>query len=1036
MVRILFVCALWGLAASSLKGEPVISEFMAQNASGHRDDEGEPSDWIEIHNPTADALQLEGYALTDSKDDLQQWTFPKITLPAGGYLLVHASGNSKKQVPEPFRQDERRRRLLDAGLPEGLIDNLSPEQLDRFLRRLNDQQRRVRLPRRHIQALHTNFKLDGDGEFLALVKPDGKTLCHAFEPEFPKQFDNVSYGLIEGDRNRVGYLLEPSPGRPNGPELAGFVEPVEFSAAAGFYQDSLVLTLASATEGAEIRFSMNGSLPSVGSGTVYQKPLTLTKTTTLRVMASKPGYRSPRVQTRTFFFLDDVVRQSDRESPPDWPGNYVNGQELDYGMSREVVEAHSPEVVKASLRALPTLSIVAPLDSLFDRRRGIYVNADRSGRDWEREASVELIHPTGEDGFQIDGGLRMRGGFSRQGANPKHGFRMIFRKEYGKGKLKYPLFGKEGADEYDKIDFRSSMNYSWAMGHGRGNTLLRDVWSRDTQRDMGQPYTRSRFYHLYLNGHYWGIYMTQERAEASFGATYLGGKKEDYDTVKTHGEVADGTGEARGRLFRATLQGFEDEENYFRVQGLTVDGSPNPEYERLVDIDNIIDYMLITFYTGDKDGPGGVFSKGNNYFSIYNRRNPDGFKFFEHDSEHSLGLGQEDMTGSYIDEGRWRMSERQFNVHWLHTRLAASPHYVERFTERTEQHLYGGGALSPEACLERLAKRERTIDQAIIAHSARWGDAGGWDRSRTREDWKEEVDRIREFMAGRNETLIRQLHYRGWYTGLPAPTFTRSGGPVSEPFQLFAKSGEGVIYATTDGSDPRGPDGNRSSSAVRMEIPQVDRISLLRSPALVRAHVPRDGQLGMAWTSLPFDDSAWMVGRSGVGYDTRMDYRQLIGLDLEEVMHAKNTSVYVRTRFALDDLAIVQDGELTLRMRYDDGFVAYLNGERVVAANAPDLADWQATAINDHPDDEARVFADFSLDHARALLREGENVLAIHGMDGESSSDFLITPEIEIVRYSGAEPLRLPAGRTTVQARSFKDGKWSPATILSFVREP
>jgi hypothetical protein len=49
---------------------------------------------------------------------------------------------------------------------------------------------------------------------------------------------------------------------------------------------------------------------------------------------------------------------------------------------------------------------------------------------------------------------------------------------------------------------------------------------------MGQPYTRSRYYHLYLNGQYWGLYYTQERPEASFAASYFGGKKEDYDVIK------------------------------------------------------------------------------------------------------------------------------------------------------------------------------------------------------------------------------------------------------------------------------------------------------------------------------------------------------------------------------------------------------------------------------------------------------------------------------------------------------------------------
>ena len=78
--------------------------------------------------------------------------------------------------------------------------------------------------------------------------------------------------------------------------------------------------------------------------------------------------------------------------------------------------------------------------------------------------------------------------------------------------------------------------------------------------------------------------------------------------------------------------------DYYRVQGMNPDGTRNPEFERLLDVDNVIDYMIITYYTADSDGPGSKCTRPalNNYFGIYNRENPDGWKFFEHDSEHSL----------------------------------------------------------------------------------------------------------------------------------------------------------------------------------------------------------------------------------------------------------------------------------------------------------------------------------------------------------------------------------------------------------------
>lgn len=99
-------------------------------------------------------------------------------------------------------------------------------------------------------------------------------------------------------------------------------------------------------------------------------------------------------------------------------------------------------------------------------------------------------------------GFRIRGGWSRHDEFAKHAFRLFFRSEYGERKLRFPLFGDEGVNEFDKVDLRCSQNYSWSKGGEEAPycTMNRDVFSRDCQRDMLQPYTRSRYYHLYLNG--------------------------------------------------------------------------------------------------------------------------------------------------------------------------------------------------------------------------------------------------------------------------------------------------------------------------------------------------------------------------------------------------------------------------------------------------------------------------------------------------------------------------------------------------------
>lgn len=79
-----------------------------------------------------------------------------------------------------------------------------------------------------------------------------------------------------------------------------------------------------------------------------------------------------------------------------------------------------------ALQSLPSFSVVTDLKHLFDSTTGIYANPGQDGRDWERPCSLELVFPNGAKGFQIDAGIRIRGGFSRSTGNPKHALRFFF----------------------------------------------------------------------------------------------------------------------------------------------------------------------------------------------------------------------------------------------------------------------------------------------------------------------------------------------------------------------------------------------------------------------------------------------------------------------------------------------------------------------------------------------------------------------------------------------------------------------------------
>ena len=83
------------------------------------------------------------------------------------------------------------------------------------------------------------------------------------------------------------------------------------------------------------------------------------------------------------------------------------------------------DLMDDALLDIQSISIVTDPDHLFDPGSGIYVNPQDDGSAWERETSVELINPDGTDGFQINGGILIRGGSSRTSSNPKHSFRLL-----------------------------------------------------------------------------------------------------------------------------------------------------------------------------------------------------------------------------------------------------------------------------------------------------------------------------------------------------------------------------------------------------------------------------------------------------------------------------------------------------------------------------------------------------------------------------------------------------------------------------------
>ncbi len=304
-----------------------------------------------------------------------------------------------------------------------------------------------------------------------------------------------------------------------------------------------------------------------------------------------------------------------------------------------------------------------------------------------------------------------------------------------------------------------------------------------------------------------------------------------------------------------------------------------------------------------------------------------------------------------------------------------------------------------------------------------------------------------------------------------AGTFNGAMGPwagqlsnAGELIQLYNNDGRLMNEVDYDDTDdwPSGPDGSGAS------LTKIDQMSashvaenwthspqiggtigvdnfikpgafrsekIFDNSAEVRAMVPTNGDLGLTWIAPEFDDSGWTTGTLGVGHDgsSRPTYDPFLGLDLDEPPNGQdaipiadvNGSVYMRIHFDAEDVS--RYDRLRLQARFDDGFVAFLNGVEVTSANAPGRNDeagelsWDSLATRSHSDRQAVLFESFDLTQHVGLMKDGENVLAVQGMNqsltgNDTLFDFEIVGDINLV-----PPPVIPVSLNEVAAYNSED---------------
>lgn len=405
-----------------------ISEVMARNESFLSDAHGNYYDWIELKNNTDQDINLKGYTLGKGSGQETKYVFPDYVLPARGFVVLFA----------------------DAEVDLGGTSNYVP------------------------------FSISSSGESLYLCDVD----CNepqVFETGFLGK--NMSSGLNENGE-RVFFEI-PTPGETNSTVyVTRYTAPVEFSLSGGEIPSGQLLIL-TAEEGAEIYFTLDGSEPTP-LDTLYQNPILLDSSKTIRAIAMVDGQLPSPVATQTF----------------------IVGIEHD----------------------LPIIALSTDPWRLFGSV-GIYSNPF-----WDAEQPVHVeFYETDGLALSFDAGIEIAGNFSQ--AMPQKSFTIHLRDRYGTEEINYPLFEGNEVTSFKHFMLHTS-------GQDQNMTKIKDAFIHRVVSDvLNVDVMDSRPCVVYINGEYWGLYTIREKVNEDYLASHYGVDPNQVDILVWNGTAKTGSNE-------------------------------------------------------------------------------------------------------------------------------------------------------------------------------------------------------------------------------------------------------------------------------------------------------------------------------------------------------------------------------------------------------------------------------------------------------------------------------------------------------------
>ncbi len=397
-----------------------LNEVCADNETILVDQFGNFSDWIEIYNASDNALSLQDYQLSDDPNSTSPWLFPDLTIAPKSHLLVFASGADEKG-----------------------------------------------------NELHTDFKISKNGEALLLKNAAGELIDQL---EIPALAEDLSYGRQSDGVESLVLFSTPSPNAANGGNFTIYASTPQLLNETFFQEGKVSVELQCTQANCNIRYTTDGSIPT-DTALLYQSPIELQKTTTLRFATFIPNAIPSATITRTFFI----------DSP----------------------------------HTLPIVALTVSPEVLFDPETGIFQSGPNASPDfpfyganfWSEQtypSYIEFFTPEQTVEIEFPIGAKIHGGTAARTKAQKP-IRLIAKDSFETDLIVHKFFEEKEVNQFKRLILRNSSG-DFNFGHMRDALIQRHCLRQQLDIDL-QAYRPMAYY---VNGRYWGIINLREKADEHF----------------------------------------------------------------------------------------------------------------------------------------------------------------------------------------------------------------------------------------------------------------------------------------------------------------------------------------------------------------------------------------------------------------------------------------------------------------------------------------------------------------------------------------